>query len=58
MNIGRWLRPVCIAFNRRKPVTASRMGATQPTIICPPRHRLTFRFDEPCAADQTLRGLV
>src|SRR5262249_51497897 len=32
-------------FKRRKPFTASRMpAATQRSIICPPRHRLTFRL--------------
>ena len=32
-------------FRRRKPFTASSMpAATQRSIICPPRHRFTFRF--------------
>jgi hypothetical protein len=33
------------AFSRRKPFTASSTpAATQRSMICPPRHRLTFRF--------------
>src|SRR5262245_61177153 len=34
-------------FRRRKPLTASKMpAATQRSIICPPRQRLTLRFTE------------
>src|SRR5438874_433029 len=45
-------------FNRRNPFTASRMAAAvHRSTICPPRHRLTFRFTWRVRLIKTLDGV-